>query len=218
MTLDQLETAVSAAGADARAAEAWAGPTTGTTTSDVAGAGRSARARDSRRRPNPDGATARTATGVNLPLPDALRMAAQAHPVLAVFDRGGQPLFVGRGSRMATPAQRLALVARDRGCTRPGCPAPPTWCEVHHLTEWQHGGGTDITNLALVCPYDHHLITDTGYTVRLGDPVRPGETARVEWTAPAHLDPTRTPRTNPLHHPPDLTDTSPPDTAHRRVA
>ena len=116
------------------------------------------------------------------------------------------------------PAQRLALTARDRGCTRPGCPAPPAWCEVHHLTEWQHGGGTDITNLALVCPYDHHLITDTGYTVRLGDPVRPGETARVEWTAPAHLDPTRQPRTNPLHHPPDLTDTRPPHTAHRRVA
>ncbi len=190
MTVDQLETALAESATE--------------------DAPRPPRARDSRCRPNPDGATARTATSINLPLPDAVRMAARAHPVLAVFDHGGQALFLGHGTRLSTPAQRLALTARDRGCTRPGCSAPPAWCEVHHLTEWQHDGGTDITNLALVCPYDHHLITTTGYTVQLGTD------GAVEWTAPAHLDPTRTPRANPLHHPPDLTDHDPPDTSGDR--
>ena len=190
MTLDQLEGA--AGEADAGTVAAHTAPR--------------------RRPPNPDGATARTATGVDLPLPDALRMAARAHPVLAVFDRGGQPMFVGRGTRLATPALRLAVIARDRGCTRPGCGAPPAWCEVHHLVEWRAGGATDITNLALVCPFDHHLITDTGYTVRLG------ASGRIEWIPPGYLDPARTPRTNPLHHPPDLTRHDPASTAGVRAA
>jgi len=108
-------------------------------------------------------------------------------------------LYLSRTTRLATPAQRLALTARDRGCTRPGCDIPAAWCEVHHLTPWQHGGPTNITNLALVCPYDHALITHDGYTVGIGT------TGHVEWTAPAYLDPTRIPATNPLHHPPTLT-------------
>ena len=60
------------------------------------------------------------------------------------------------------------------------------------------------SNLCLVCPFDHALITDHGFTVRLG------AGSRAEWTAPKHLDPSRTPRINTLHHPPDLTDPDPP--------
>jgi len=47
------------------------------------------------------------------------------------------------------------------------------------------------SNFALVCPYDHGLITTENYTVRLGN------TGHVEWTAPTYLDPTRTPHTKP---------------------
>ncbi len=149
--------------------------------------------------PNPDGALVRTATGTTLTIPDALRLATTAHWVLGLFDSGGQPLYLSRTTRLATPAQRLALTARDRGCTRPGCDIPAAWCEVHHLTAWHHDGPTNITNLALVCPYDHALITHDGYTVAVGPH------GHVEWTAPAYLDPTQTPATNPLHHPPTLT-------------
>ncbi len=119
--------------------------------------------------PNPDGALVRTATGTTLTIPDALRLATDAHWVLGLFDSGGQPLYLSRTTRLATPAQRLALTARDHGCTRPGCDIPAAWCEVHHLTSWQHGGPTNITNLALVCPYDHGLITTENYTVH-GEP------------------------------------------------
>ena len=193
MTLDQLEAAMAA-----RTTESETAPPCSVATSAAGGLG------GLRGRPtNPDGATARTATGVELPLPDALRLAVRAHLVLAIFDRGGQPLYLSRVARLATPAQRLALYARDRGCTRPGCDAPAAWTEVHHLTEWRAGGATDITNLALVCPFDHHLITTTGYTVRLGD------SGRIEWIPPAQLDPTRTPRINSLHHPPVLTQLEP---------
>jgi len=43
-----------------------------------------------------------------------------SHPVLCLFATDGQPLHLGRGVRLASAAQRLALYARDRGCTRPG--------------------------------------------------------------------------------------------------
>ncbi len=147
---------------------------------------------------------ATTATGGIVPIRDALAMATDAYPVLCLFDTDGQPLHLGRGARLASAAQRLALYARDRGCTRPGCDMPPQWTQVHHLDEYQYGGLTDVETMCLVCPFDHPLITDHGFTVRMG------AGGRVEWIAPQHLDPDQTPRTNTIHHPPDLSDPDPP--------
>ena len=70
---------------------------------------------------------ATTATGGTVPIRAALAMATDAFPVLCLFDTDGQPLHLGRGARLASAAQRLALYARDRGCTRPGCDMPPQW-------------------------------------------------------------------------------------------
>jgi hypothetical protein len=64
-------------------------------------------------------------------------------------------LDVGRTTRTVTKAQWNALVARDGGCTRPGCDAPPGQCEVHHILPWSEGGGTDIDNMKLEC-WKHH--------------------------------------------------------------
>jgi len=147
---------------------------------------------------------ATTATGGTVPISDALAMATDAYPVLCLFNRDGQPLHLGRGARLASAAQRLALYARDRGCTRPGCDMPAQWCQVHHLDEYQYGGLTNVEKMCLVCPFDHPLITDHGYTVRVG------AGGRVEWTAPKHLAPAQTRRVNTIHHPPDLTDPDPP--------
>ncbi len=45
----------------------------------------------------------------------------------------GQILDYGRARRLATPAQRRALAARDGGCVIPGCTALPAWCDAHHI-------------------------------------------------------------------------------------
>jgi len=97
-----------------------------------------------------------------------------------------------------------ATRAFDRGCTRPGCDIPAQWTQVHHLDEYQYGGRTDIHRMCLVCTFDHRLITEHGFTVRMG------ANGRVQWIAPKHLDPTQTPRINTFHHPPDLSDPDPP--------
>src|SRR4051794_19409298 len=66
-------------------------------------------------------------------------------PVTVAVD--GVVLSVGRTQRYATTAQRLALVVRDGGCVFPGCGAPATWCDAHHVEHWEDAGATNIDNL-----------------------------------------------------------------------
>jgi hypothetical protein len=60
-----------------------------------------------------------------------------------------------------TDTQRRLIAARDRGCVFPGCPAPSSWCDVHHLHHRAHGGGRSLDNVALVCRRHHTLLHQT---------------------------------------------------------
>ncbi|SFE08526.1 DUF222 domain-containing protein [Blastococcus tunisiensis] len=63
----------------------------------------------------------------------ARRMLCEA-TVVAMLENGREPLGVGRRRRRATRAQRMALLRREGGCIRPGC--PETRIErlhAHHL-------------------------------------------------------------------------------------
>jgi Domain of unknown function (DUF222)/HNH endonuclease len=82
-----------------------------------------------------------------------------------IVDQLGVPLDLGREHRYANRAQRRALTARDGGCTFPGCDAPATWCDAHHIIEWDHGGTTDLPNLALLCRYHHGITHRHGWTM-----------------------------------------------------
>lgn len=100
------------------------------------------------------------------PIPVALfkDMACQGKVVPAIFDTRGQPLWVGLGKRLATPAQRLALIARDRRCV--GCGADPAWCQAHHVVPWEADGPTDIDNMVLLCSRCHHQVHDESWQIR----------------------------------------------------
>ncbi|RBY92179.1 hypothetical protein DQ244_07720 [Blastococcus sp. TBT05-19] len=90
----------------------------------------------------------------------ARRMLCEA-TVVAMIERGREPLAVGRRKRRATRAQLRALLRRDGGCARSGC--PETRIErlhAHHLRHWLFGGATDIDNLVLLCDVDHGLVHD----------------------------------------------------------
>jgi len=141
---------------------------------------------------------AHTGGGTLIPIPGLLRLAAQAHPYLALFDNPREiRLYYGRTRRTASPGQRLALFALERGCTKPGCTAPPYHCQVHHaVRDWQHGGNTDIDELALACGCDNRLVDDTptGWTTR-----KRTSDNRTEWVPPPHLDRGQS-RINDHHH------------------
>ena len=93
----------------------------------------------------------------------ARRLACTAKILPAVLDGTGIPVDLGRAKRLFTPAQRKALLIRDRTCRAEGCDVPGTWCDAHHLDPWHHGGPTDLDNGVLLCSHHHHRIHETGY-------------------------------------------------------
>jgi len=108
------------------------------------------------------------------------------------IDDAGVPLNLGRSSRLVSPAQRRALIARDHGCTFPGCGRPPGWTEAHHIRHWINGGTTDLANLVLLCAHHHRVIHHHGWDITTGPDGHP-------WFHPPQwLDPHRQPR--PAHH------------------
>ncbi|MGO9185997.1 HNH endonuclease signature motif containing protein [Mycobacterium sp.] len=142
-----------------------------------------------------------TGGGTMLPMSDVIRLGRHAHHYSpasgrypqAIFDNG-KALALYHTKRLASPGQRIVLYAKDRGCTRPGCNAPPYWCEVHHVEDWATTHRTDVNTLALACGSDHPLVEPGGWTTRKrvnGD---------TEWIPPAHLDHGQ-PRINTYHHP-----------------
>jgi len=89
------------------------------------------------------------------------RLACDAGIVRIVTDGESQPLDVGRRVRTVPPAMRRALELRDGGCTWPGCSAPISWCDAHHIVHWADGGPTSLENLVLLCRR-HHTATHEG--------------------------------------------------------
>jgi hypothetical protein len=79
---------------------------------------------------------AETSFGQLLPVNDALRLADEASLHILLRDRHGVVLDHGRTKRIATRTQTLALIARDRGCSFPGCDQPPEHCQRHHIVAW----------------------------------------------------------------------------------
>jgi hypothetical protein len=136
-----------------------------------------------------------TGGGSLLPMRDLIRMASHAYHYLAVFDQHtNEALYLGRTKRLASPAQRIVLHARDRGCTRPGCTVPGYWCQVHHAVEdWKDGGQTNVNDMSLACGPDNRMIDKTDWTTTRAN-------GNTEWHPPPDLD-TGQKRTNDYHHP-----------------
>ncbi len=82
-----------------------------------------------------------------------------------IVDSLGVPLDMGREIRLANRRQRRALANRDGGCIFPGCDAPASWCDAHHVIWWDDDGPTDISNLALLCRYHHGVTHRHGWTM-----------------------------------------------------
>lgn len=76
----------------------------------------------------------------------------------------GEPLDVGRKTRVIPPALRRALKRRDGGCRFPGC-THTKFVDGHHIVHWADGGATSLENLVTVCRHHHRLLHEGGYAV-----------------------------------------------------
>ncbi len=118
---------------------------------------------------------------------------------------GGDPLVVpvvigkadgiiaySTGQRLFNRHQRCAIYARDKGCTWPGCDAPPVWCEIHHVEGWIKTRRTSVDSGALLCSRHHQNLDFNGW---VGIMIN----GRPHYVPLATVDPDQIPRRNTLH-------------------
>ena len=75
----------------------------------------------------------------------------------------GEPLSIGRRSRLVPPAIRRALRLRDDGCRFPGC-TRRHFIDAHHIEHWSEGGETSLDNLVQLCREHHRLVHEGGFS------------------------------------------------------
>jgi hypothetical protein len=137
-------------------------------------------------RPDERWAGATLGSGTPVSAETARRLACDATILPAVLGTAGEPLDLGRSTRMPSPALRRALVLRDGGCRFPGCDRPPEWSDAHHITPWAAGGPTNLANLILLCRHHHGLVHEGGWRIQL-DVSTNTLTARTPNGRPHHL-------------------------------
>jgi hypothetical protein len=120
------------------------------------------------------------------PNPDKLNSANQAHrchinngPAIAastaqrlacdcsitpILSHDGEPLSIGRRSRVWPAAISKAILARDEQCVFPGCTSRKH-LQIHHIQHWAHGGETSVENGVSLCGYHHKLMHEFGYHI-----------------------------------------------------
>jgi hypothetical protein len=96
-----------------------------------------------------------------VPAENARRLACDAQVVPIVLGGKGEPLDIGRATRVVSRWMRRALAQRDGGCAFPGCVAAAQWCSAHHIRHWARGGVTALHNLVFLCTH-HHMVIHKG--------------------------------------------------------
>ncbi len=117
------------------------------------------------------------------------RIACDANVIPVVLGAAGEPLDIGRSTRVVPIGLRRALIARDQACAFPGCDRPPSWCDAHHRIHWADGGPTSLGNLVLLCGHHHDRVHRDGWSIKMID--------YLPWfTPPRWIDSTQAPRLN----------------------
>ncbi len=113
-------------------------------------------------------ADAKSLTGgtgrADLPIDTVKRLLCDCSLVTVVEDANGQPLDAGRKQRTVSTPLKRALLARDRGCTFPGCHRT-RYLDGHHLEHWIHGGETTPDNMTLLCTHHHRMLHEGSFGI-----------------------------------------------------
>jgi hypothetical protein len=93
------------------------------------------------------------------------RICCDSHAVVLTENEKGEPLSIGRKTRVIPKAIERALYARDHGCCRfPGC-GNRRYLHSHHIEHWSNGGETSLPNLMLLCTRHHTLVHEGGFRI-----------------------------------------------------
>jgi hypothetical protein len=106
--------------------------------------------------------------GPSIPAESARRFACDASLVALIEDENGEPLNVGRKTRIVSAPLRRLLTARDKGCRFPGC-SNARYIDMHHIRHWANGGETRPSNLLSLCRFHHRAVHEGGFDVQVLD-------------------------------------------------
>jgi hypothetical protein len=90
------------------------------------------------------------------------RLACDAKIVVSADNEKGQSIQQGTAVRNPSPAQRIEIRRRDKGCRFPGC-TYTEFTDVHHVVHWLNDGPTSIPNLVTLCDEHHRAVHELGW-------------------------------------------------------
>jgi hypothetical protein len=100
-----------------------------------------------------------------LPIESVKRHCCDGKAVVVTESGDGEPLGIGRKSRIIPKSVERAVRARDMDCcTFPGC-NNRRFLQCHHVEHWANGGETSIDNLLLLCTKHHTLVHEGGFRI-----------------------------------------------------
>ena len=100
-----------------------------------------------------------------VPIESVKRHCCDGQAVIITETTDGEPLGIGRKSRLVPKSVERAVRARDNGCcVFPGC-NNRRFLDCHHVEHWAHGGETSIDNLVLLCTKHHTLVHEGGFRI-----------------------------------------------------
>ena len=102
----------------------------------------------------------------SLPIEAVKRHCCDGKAIVMTETKAGEPLSIGRKSRVVPKAIERAVRARDNNCCSfPGC-NNRRFLHIHHVEHWSNGGETSLDNLKLVCTKHHTAVHEGGFTIR----------------------------------------------------
>ena len=101
----------------------------------------------------------------SVPIETVKRLCCDGHTVVLTETKDGEPLSIGRKSRVVPKGIERAVRARDKNtCRFPGC-CNKRFVDIHHIEHWADGGETAVNQLMLLCSKHHTLVHEGGFRI-----------------------------------------------------
>ena len=101
----------------------------------------------------------------SVPIETVKRLCCDGRAVVLTETAEGEPLSIGRQSRIVPKGIERAVRARDHDtCRFPGC-RNRRFVDIHHVEHWANGGGTAVDQLMLLCAKHHALVHEGSFRI-----------------------------------------------------
>lgn len=103
--------------------------------------------------------------------------------LVMLVDRVKGPVELHRTQRVASEKQRIMACGEQPTCAWDRCLCGADYSQIHHITEWRHGGETNPENLTPLCKYHNAIngLPGRGRIVR--------ENGKIKWVPAGPRDP-----------------------------